>query len=73
MGNVKAEDLDPISEETVEVHGGNPVDVLLSVRLSPEESRLVSELAERDGIDPVETVRAALRHYAANRSERAPG
>lgn len=73
MGRVKGEDLDPIDEETVEVHEGHPVDVVLSVRLSPEESRLVSELAERDGASLVETVRAALRHYAANRSERAPG
>lgn len=73
MGNVKAEDFDQIDEEAVEVHDGHPVDVVLSVRLSPEESRLVSELAERDGSNLVETMRAALRHYAANRSQRTPG
>lgn len=73
MRNVKAEDLDPIDGETVKVHEGHPVDVVLSVRLSPEESRQLSELAERDGSDPVKTLRAALRHYAASRSERAAG
>jgi hypothetical protein len=73
MENVKAEDLDPIDEETVEVHEGHPVDVVLSVRLTPEESRLLSELAERERSGPVETLRAALRHYAASRSQRAPG
>lgn len=73
MRDVKIEDLDPIDEETVEIHEGHPVDIILSVRLSPEESRLLSELAERDGSDPIETMRAALRHYAASRSERAPG
>lgn len=73
MKNVKVEDLDPIDEETVEVHEGHPVDVVLSVRLSPEDSRQLSELAECDGSDPVETLRAALRHYAASRSERTAG
>jgi len=67
---VKAEDLDPIDEKTVEVHSGNPVDVVLQVRLSPEESRQLSEFAERDGSDPAETVRAALRYYAAAEPER---
>jgi len=73
MKNMKAEDLDPIDEETVEVHEGHPVDIVMSVRLSPEESRLLSELAQRNGSDPVETMRAALRHYAVSRTERAPG
>lgn len=73
MGNVKAEDLGPINEDAVEVHQGHAVDVVVSVRLSAEESRLLSELAERDGSDAVEALRAALRHYATNRSERAPG
>lgn len=73
MEKVKAEDLDPIDEEVVEVHEGHPVDVVLSLRLSPEESRLLRELTQRDRGDPVETLRVALRHYAASRSERAAG
>jgi Ribbon-helix-helix protein, copG family len=73
MGNVKAEDFDQIDQEAVEVHEGHPVEIVVSVRLSPEESRLLSELAERDGSNPVETMRAALRHYAANRSQRTLG
>lgn len=73
MGSVRAEDFDPIDEENVEVHGGHPVDIVMAVRLSPEESRLLSEVAEREGSDPVETMRAALRHYAASRSQRTPG
>jgi hypothetical protein len=72
MGHVKAEDFDQIDEEAVEVHEGHPVDVVVSVRLSPEESRMLSELAERDGSDPTETMRAALRRYAASRSQRTP-
>ena len=73
MGNVKAEDFDQIDQEAVEVHEGHPVEIVVSVRLSPEESRLLSELAERDGSNPVETMRAALRHYAANRLQRTLG
>jgi broad-specificity NMP kinase len=73
MENVKAEDFDQIDEEAVEVHEGHSVDVVVSVRLSPEESQLLSELAARDGSDPIETMRAALRHYAARRSQRTPG
>jgi hypothetical protein len=73
MGTMKAEDFDPIAEETVEVHEGHPVDVVLSLRLGPEESRMLSELAEREGRDEAATLRAALRHYAASRSQRAPG
>jgi hypothetical protein len=73
MKRMKAEDLDPIDEQTVEVHEGHPVDVVVSVRLSPAEARQLSELAERDGSDPVEAMRAALRHYASSRSARAPG
>ena len=70
---MKAEDLDPIDEEAVEVHEGHPVDMIVSVRLSRKEFELLSELAEREGTDPIETVRAALRQYAADRSSRAPG
>jgi hypothetical protein len=73
MDDVKAEDLDPIDAKAVEVHEGHPVDVVLSVRLSPEESRLVSQLADHHGTGPMDTLRAALRHYAASRSERAAG
>ena len=73
MGNVKAEDFDQIDEEAVEVHEGHPVDVVVSVRLSPEESRMLSELAEDDGSDPTEAMRAALRYYATSRSQRTPG
>jgi hypothetical protein len=72
MGNVKAEDFDQIDEKAVEVHEGHPVDIVVSVRLSPEESRMLSELGG-DGSDPTETMRAALRHYAASRSQRTPG
>ncbi len=71
MGSMKAEDFDPIDEHAVEVHDGHPVELVVSVRLDPEESRLVTELAEAEGADPPGTMRAALRHYAAARSQRA--
>ncbi len=73
MGFVKAKDLDPIDEESVEVHEGHPVDVIVSVRLTPDESRLLSELAEREGADEVGTLRAALHEYAARRPQGAGG
>lgn len=72
MGNVKREDFDPIDEEGVEVHEGHPVDVIVSVRLTPDESRSLNELAEREGTDAIETMRSALHEYAARRSQRAP-
>ena len=68
---MRAEDLDPINEETVEAHEGHSVDVVLSVRLSPEESKILAELAQREGADEVETMRLALRHYAASRVQQA--
>lgn len=67
---MKAEDFDPIDEQAVEVHDGHPVELVVSVRLDPEESRLLSELAEAKGADPPATMRAALRHYAAERASR---
>lgn len=45
----------------MEIHECHRVDVVVSVRLSPEESLLLSELAEHDGSDPVETIRVATR------------
>lgn len=69
MGCVKAEDFDPIDEQAVEVHDGHPVELVVSVRLDPEEARLLSELVEAEGADPPATMRAALRHYAAARSQ----
>lgn len=73
MEDVKAEDFDPIDEKGVEVHEGHPVDVIVSVRLTPDESRLLSELAEREGGDVIGTMRAALHEYAARHSQRATG
>lgn len=35
----------------------------VSVRLTPEEARLLAEELERDGCSPSEHVRAALRDY----------
>ena len=71
MPRVNAEDLDPIGEDDIEVREGHPVDVVISVRLTADESRALSELAQRDGTDAVETIRAAVREYAASRSARA--
>jgi len=68
---MRAEDTDPIDERTVEAHEGHSVDVVLSVRLSPEESKVLAELAQREGANEAETMRLALRHYAASRSQRA--
>lgn len=70
MGSVKAEDFDPIDEQDVEIHGGHPVELVVSVRLDAEESRLLTELAEAEGADPAATLRAALRHYVVARSQR---
>lgn len=69
MGYMKAEDFDPVDEKTVEVHEGHPLDVVVSVRLTPDESRLLTELAEREGSDEIGTLRAALHEYAARRSQ----
>jgi hypothetical protein len=71
MGTMKAEDFDPIDEQTVEVHDGHPVELVVSVWLDREESRLLTELADAEGTDPPATMRAALRHYSAAQSQRA--
>ncbi len=71
MRNMKAGDLDPIDEQAVEVHDGHPVELVVSIRLDPDESRLLTDLAEAEGADPPATMRAALRHYAAAQSQRA--
>jgi len=71
MRSMEAEDFDPIDEEAVEAHDGHPVELVVSVRLDPEESRLLIELSEAEGADPPGTMRAALRYYAAARSQRA--
>lgn len=71
MGSMKAEDFDPIDEQAGEVHDGHPVELVVSVRLDPEEARLLTELADAEGPDPPATMRAALRHYAPARSQRA--
>jgi hypothetical protein len=69
MGSMKAEDLDPIDEQEVEIHDGHPVEVVVSLRLNAEESRLLAELAEAEAADPAARLRAALRHYAAARAQ----
>jgi predicted transcriptional regulator len=68
---MKAEDFDPIDEQAAEVHEGHPVELVVSVRLDPEEARLLAEFADAGGAEPAATMRAALRHYAAARSQRA--
>lgn len=67
---MKAEDFDPIDKQEVEIHDGHPVELVVSVRLDAEESRLLTELAEAEGANPPATLRAALRHYGAARSQR---
>jgi hypothetical protein len=71
MKDMDATDLDPIDEQTVQVHAGHPVELVVSVGLDGEESRLVAELAQAEGTDPAGLLRAALREYAAARSQRA--
>jgi len=68
---MKAEDFDPIDEQAVEVHDGHPVELVVAVRLDPEDSRLLTELAEAERADLPHTMRAALRHYAVARSQQA--
>lgn len=46
---------------------GHAVDMVLSLHLSAQESKLLNEVAKREGTDAVETVRAAIREYAAAR------
>ncbi|MEJ7570398.1 MAG: hypothetical protein WKF41_19315 [Gaiellaceae bacterium] len=64
---MRPEDLDPVDGQAVEVHEGHPVDLIVSVRLTPEDSRLLSELEAREGSDAVAILRAALREYAGSR------
>ena len=71
--DMRAEDYDAIDESAVEVHEGHPVDIIVSVPLTAEESRLLHELAERESSEGVETIRAAVRHYAADSPRRAAG
>ena len=71
MKDMNATDLDPIDEQTVQVHAGHPVELVVSVGLDGEESRLVAELAQAEGTDPAGLLRAALREHAAARSQRA--
>ncbi len=68
---MRPEDYDAVDEGTVEVHEGHSVDTIFSVRLTPDESRLLSDLAKREGIDEIGTLRAALHEYAARRSQSA--
>lgn len=70
MGGMRAEDFEPIDEQTVEVDDRHPVELVMSVRLDAEESRLVAELAEAESADPAAILRAALHRYAAARSQR---
>ncbi len=70
MRDMNAADFDPIDEQNVEAHEGHPVKLVISVGLDDEESQLVAELAQAKGTDPAGTLRAALRHYAAARSQR---
>jgi len=67
---VKAEDFDPVDEQQVEIYDGHPVELVVSVVLGDEESQLLTELVEAEGADPPATRRAALRRYAAARSQR---
>lgn len=70
MGTMKAEDFDPIDEREVEIHEGHRVELVVSVRLDAEESRLLTEFAEAEGAEPPAALRAALRHYATARAQR---
>lgn len=70
---MKAEEMDPIDERTVEVHEGHPVDVVVSVRLSPTDAKTLAELARREDADEADLMRLALRHYAAARAQQAGG
>lgn len=65
-----AADFDAIDEQTLEAHDGHPVKLTVTVALDDEESQLVAELAQAEGTDPPGALRAALRHYAAARSQR---
>ena len=67
---MRAEDFDAIDEHALQLHDGHPVEVAISVRLGGDEFRLLAELAESEGTDPAATIRAALRYYAAARSQR---
>jgi hypothetical protein len=70
MGDMNAADFDPIDKQTLEVHEGHPVELVVSVGLDSEESQLVAELAQAEGTDPAGTLRAALRYYVATKSQR---
>jgi hypothetical protein len=70
MGDMNAADFDPIDEQNLEVQEGHPVKLVVSVGLDDEESQLVAQLAQAEGIDPAGALRAALRYYAAARSQR---
>lgn len=71
MRIVRAEDLDTLDETDLEVHEGHPVDLIVSVRLTRDESLRLTELAEREGKDVVDIMRAALDEYVSGRSQRA--
>ena len=70
MDDVSSADFDPIDEQTLEVHEGHPVKLVVSVELDREDSQLVVELAQAEGTDPPGALRTALRSYAAARSQR---
>lgn len=69
MEVMKAEEFDPIDEREVAIHDGDPTELVVSVRLDAEESRLLTGLAEADGADPPTTLRPALHQRAAARSQ----
>lgn len=73
MEPVKAEDFDHIDEDSVQVHAGDPVEVVVSLRLSSDEAKALNDLAAREGTDAVEIVRTALKDYMSRRAQPAAG
>lgn len=71
MRIVKAEDFDTLDETDLVVHEGHPLDVVVSVRLTPDEFQLLIGHAEREGKDAVAMMRTALNEYVSRRSQRA--
>lgn len=65
--------MDTLDETDLEVHEGHSVDLIVSVRLTRDESLRLTELAEREGKDAVDIMRAALDEYVSGRSQRAAG
>lgn len=70
-GDMRPEDYDDIDESEIQVHEGNPIDIIVSIRLAPDEVRLLHDLEAREGTDAIGVLRAPLHEYAARRSQAA--